>query len=179
MYVQPIGVDDRTERFRGLFEAHYGPLIAYARRRTVEAEVDDVVAETFSIAWRRLEAIPVHAELPWLYGVARRVLANQRRSAKRRHRLHARLYAEPALQPDRSSPDDSVRDALATLRPDDREILRLAAWEELSTNEIAVVLDCTPNAAALRLSRARRRLRVELTERRDRRTPTARKDRDA
>ena len=172
-------MDDRAERFRGLFEAHYGALIAYARRRAVAAEVDDVVGETFSIAWRRLEAIPAHAQLPWLYGVARRVLANQRRGAERRHRLRARLCAEPAHQPDRSSPDDSVRDALAMLRPDDQEILRLAAWEELSTNEIALVLDCTPNAAALRLSRARRRLRAELTERRDCRTPTARKDRDA
>ena len=133
------------------------------------ASADDVVAETLAIAWRRLDDIPTEHQLPWLYGVARRVLANQRRAKERRHGLVLRLAAQPApvLHHDE---DTEVLEALSTLRPGDQEILRLATWEQLTTPEIAAALGCTPNAAALRLSRARRRLRTALTERSTSRT---------
>ncbi|HET9444584.1 MAG TPA: sigma-70 family RNA polymerase sigma factor [Acidimicrobiales bacterium] len=164
-------MDDRTDRFARVFEAGYRPLLEYARRRTAGvAEADDVVAEVLAIAWRRLDDVPPGAELAWLYGVARRVLANERRGAARRRRLleraaRLRPVADPAdadadAEP---GPGGGVLAALGRLPAGDREILRLAAWEGLEPRDIAVVLGCSANAAALRLSRARRRLRRQLT----------------
>jgi RNA polymerase sigma-70 factor (ECF subfamily) len=155
------GVTDRVERFRALFDASYGPVRTYALRRT--AEPDDLVAEVLTIAWRRLEDIPVGAELPWLYGVARRTLGNHRRSLRRRERLSLRLAAQPPPAPPEAGSDERVIQALAALGEHDREVLRLAAWEQLGPADIALVLGCTPGAAASRLSRARRRLRDQLT----------------
>lgn len=151
---------DREPQFAALFEAHFDALLSYARRRTAQlTDAEDVVAETFTIAWRRLDDVPERAgaDLPWLYGVARRVLANQRRSATRRGRLVERLRSAltPALLPPRSD----VITALAMLPPADQEILRLAAWEELSHREIAVALGISANAATIRLHRARGRLK--------------------
>lgn len=155
-------VSDREERYRAIFDSCYQPLQAFARRRAPAADADDLVAEVLTTAWRRLDDIPPAHCLPWLYGVAHRTLANQRRSTARRWRLVQRIADSAPRAP--SAPGQSmVLDALDTLRPDDREILRLAAWEDLTTGEIAVALDCTPNAAALRLSRARARLREAMT----------------
>lgn len=155
---------DDVERFRGLFDNFYRPLCVYARRRANPADADDIVADTFAVAWRRLHDIPVGSELPWLYAVARRTLANRRRGAARYLRLQGRLSAEPAPVTADASPNDAVRAALGRLSAADQEVLRLAAWEELGAAEIAIVLGCTPNAAALRLSRARQRFRLLLTE---------------
>lgn len=162
--------------FGRLFDACYQPLVACARRRTSLAAADDVVAETLAIAWRRLDDVPADAELPWLYGNARRVVANQRRSDDRRLRLIERVANEwrmsgrSVLAADRAS---SVAVALSRLRLEDQEVLRLAAWEQLTSAEIAVALGCTPNAAALRLSRARAAVRRRLTEIESCRTPLA------
>lgn len=174
-------MDERTERFRRVFDACYQPLHAYARRRCVAADAEDLVAEVLAVAWRRLDDVPAEAPLPWLFGVARRCLANQRRGADRRLRLLRRLACEPVAVtwPTASGGDDAVLDTLARLRPDDREVLRLATWEQLAVAEIAVVLGCTPNAAAIRLSRARRRFREQLTQRAGSRTELGRKDADA
>lgn len=150
------------ERFRALFESAYRPLLAYARRRTNASDADDLVAEVLTTAWRRLDDVPADHALPWLYGVARRVLANQRRATDRRRALVTRLASQPAPVAAESE-DPAVLSALERLRPADQEVLRLAAWEHLDTAEIAVALGCSPNAAALRLSRARRRFRETLT----------------
>ena len=158
---------DREARFRRLFDAHYGSLHAFARRRIAPAEVDDLVADVLTTAWRRLDDVPEDAELPWLYGVARGTLANQRRSSERRLRLIDRLRTDlPSQAPDAPPATPApgpVLAALERLRPADRTILQLAAWEGLRPAELAVVLGCGPNAAALRLSRARKRFRAELT----------------
>src|SRR5690242_18532311 len=82
--------DDRGTRFDQLFAAHYGAVRAYVVRRSGAAPGDDVLSETFLVAWRRLDAVPEDG-LPWLLGVARRVLANQRRGAARRAALVERL----------------------------------------------------------------------------------------
>jgi RNA polymerase sigma-70 factor, ECF subfamily len=160
-------VTEQEERFRRVFDGCYQPLCAFARRRVSAGDADDLVAEVLTVAWRRLDDIPADAALPWLYGVARKVLANQHRSQGRRQRLVRRVADAGRAQPREFEPetsDDSpVMDALRRLRSDDREILRLAAWEQLGPSELAVVLGCTTNAAALRLSRARRRLREQLT----------------
>jgi RNA polymerase sigma factor (sigma-70 family) len=157
--------------------ARWSPMPAAGPTRP---RVDDVVAETFTVAWRRLDDIPADSPLPWLYGVARRVVANQRRSADRRRRLVTKLASdrnEPSPTGP-SAPNDVVVAALARLRSDDQEILRLAAWELLGASDIALVLGCTPNAAALRLSRARRRLCDEMTGTELGRTSTQRKATD-
>lgn len=168
-------VNDREQRLRAVFDAAYQPLQAFARRRASPGDADDLVAEVLSIAWRRLDDIPPGAALPWLYGVAHRTLANQRRSTDRRRRLAQKVADQrpaPASPPTDASP---VLDALARLRLEDQEILRLAAWEQLTAAEISVVLDCTPNAAALRLSRARGRLRDAMTRTEQSRTHHDRK----
>lgn len=174
-------MDARTERFGVVFDACYRPLHAYARRRAGDAVADDIVAEALAVAWRRLDEIPAGQELPWLYGVARRVIANQNRGEARRERLLVRLAGERSVRAEPAASDDPsrLRAALARLRPEDQEVLRLAAWEQLGAAEIALVLGCNTNAAALRLSRARRRLRDQLTGNRSVRTSKERKVTDA
>ena len=129
------------------------------------------------VAWRRLDEVPPdEAQLPWLYATARRCLANQRRGAARRLRLVRRL--ETTALPDGGlDPADTVsdaatradegamlREALGRLRPDDAELLRLATWEQFDNAQLAACLGISPNAATIRLHRARKRLAAELGE---------------
>jgi RNA polymerase sigma factor (sigma-70 family) len=153
-------------RFDAIFTRHQRPVLAYAMRRTSTlADAEDAAAETFAIAWRKLASVPVDDPLPWLYAVARRVLANQRRGHGRRERLAAFLKVEE----DVATPlrlgedlDGPAFRALASLSPSDQEVLRLHAWEELPNHQIAQVLGITPNAVAIRLHRARARLAAAL-----------------
>jgi RNA polymerase sigma-70 factor, ECF subfamily len=157
-------------RFDALFREHQRLVLAYAMRRTqTVADAEDVAAETFTIAWRKLAVIPSDEPLPWLYAVARRVLANQRRGLGRRERLAALLRVEDVATPLRAGEDldGPAFAALATLSPSDQELLRLVAWEELGNQQIAAVLGITPNAVAIRLHRARERFATAL----DRHTP--------
>jgi RNA polymerase sigma factor (sigma-70 family) len=153
--------DDRQAQFAALFNAHFDSLLAYTRRRTPQlADAEDAVAETYVVAWRRFAELPADTQEQrlWLFGVAYRVIANQRRAAGRRFQLTDRLKAA-LLSPSRPPAAlAAVTDVLATLGDGDQEILRLAAWEGLSHGEIGQVLGITPNAAAIRLHRARRRL---------------------
>ncbi len=153
------------EEFRAIFEAHYDAVRAYARRRCARPEdAEDVVSETFTVAWRRLRDVPPGSELPWLYGVARRVLANQRRSERRLAGLMQRLRGQPADVATPSPGNASyVVEAMAQLKAEDQEVLRLAAWEDLGAAEIARVLGCSANAASIRLHRARKRLAALVT----------------
>ncbi len=154
-----VAATDRQTRFESVYRAHVAAIGRYASRRTDAADAVDVVAETFAVAWRRIDEVPPDA-LPWLYGVARRVLANQRRGGIRRTALHTRL-CEAWVQPVSPPPAhlETLRTAIHSLTEADREILLLAGAEELSPREIAVVLDLRPEVARNRLSRARQRLR--------------------
>lgn len=152
-------MDDRPQRFEALAAAVGEPLQRYLRRRCAPDDVDDVLAEVLLVLWRRIDDVPAES-LPWAYGVARRVLANTRRSADRRLSLVSRLKQERPPEP--AVPDDRVGAALARLRQPDREVLRLWAWEGLEPRDLAVVLECSAGAAASRLSRARAALRAEL-----------------
>ncbi len=146
-------------RFESLFAAHQRDVLAYATRRSCTlADAEDAAAETFVIAWRKLASIP-HEALPWLYAVARRVLANQRRGNGRRERLAALIRVDDVPTPVRAGEDldRPLFVALASLPPADQEILRLVAWEDLGNRQIAEVLGITPNAVAIRLHRARAR----------------------
>jgi RNA polymerase sigma factor (sigma-70 family) len=163
-------------RFQAVYEAHYGAVFAYVRRRTTDhADAQDAVADVFTIAWRRLTEMPeADAALPWLYGVARRVLANQRRGNQRRGDLSARMRAQKTSSPDVESEvviaDERriVLAALSRLREVDQEILRLAVWEELPHRDIAALVGCAEASVAVRLHRARSRLgrEIEKEERR-------------
>jgi RNA polymerase sigma-70 factor (ECF subfamily) len=146
------------ERFRALFTRHYPAVYRYAGRRLGREEAADAAAEAFTVAWRKIAHLPPEPEtLPWLYGVARRVVANAERGRRRRERLLARAAGDTAEAAPPADPA-GVLAALSGLRPDDREVLRLAAWEGLDPREMGLVLGCSPNAAAIRLHRARRRL---------------------
>jgi RNA polymerase sigma-70 factor (ECF subfamily) len=122
-------------------------------------------------AWRRFDDAPAGHVLPWCYGIARRTLANARRGQRRHLELVRRLQSQPQepYEPDpgESGPDAELSQALESLSVDDREILRLWAWEQLEPREMATVLDISVNAATLRLSRARSRLADSLTRQDD------------
>jgi RNA polymerase sigma-70 factor (ECF subfamily) len=160
-------MERRCERWlEELYESYATPVHRYALRRVGRDAADEIVAETFVVAWRRFERVP-DEPLPWLYAVARRLVANHRRSDNRRHALLTRLG--DSASPGSDSPSDrGLRESLATLRDGDREALLLVAWEGLSTAELAVALGCTQVAARARLHRARTRLRAAMAENRDR-----------
>ena len=152
------------ERFRALFARHYPAVFRYAGRRLGREEAADAAAEAFTVAWRKIAHLPPEPEtLPWLYGVARRVVANAERGRRRRERLAARAAGDTVEAAPPADPA-GVLSALAGLRPEDGEVLRLAAWEGLDPREMGLVLGCSPNAAAIRLHRARRRLEEALTD---------------
>jgi RNA polymerase sigma-70 factor (ECF subfamily) len=144
------------ERFERIYEQHRDAVRAYVRRRAPEAVVDDVVADTFVVCLRRIDDVP-ESPLPWLYAVARKTLANERR--KRGRGLS--LPPEAAYEPE--PPGDPVlAAAFAQLSDADREVLRLVAWEGLPLREAAVVLGCSAVACRVRFFRAKARLRALL-----------------
>jgi RNA polymerase sigma-70 factor (ECF subfamily) len=158
-------VADRRLTFDSLWCAHADAVFGFARRRVDEQGARDALAETFTVAWRRLEEVPAEP-LPWLLGVCRKVLANQRRGDGRRRDLLARLAGlAPVAQPDaaeRSAEAAHVREAFRALGRRDRETLALVAWDGLSPAEAAVVCGCSAGTFTTRLHRARTRLAERL-----------------
>ena len=156
-----------------LFADHHRKLLAYAMRRGASSEeAQDVLGDTFLVVWRRIRDIPGDGsmELPWLYGVAARVLLNHRRSRRRSTALVARMrWAAAIAKPGEEVDGTDFREvvtAMKRLRPSEQEVLRLSAWEELTAREVAATLGCTENAAMIRLYRARQRLRREIAKER-------------
>jgi RNA polymerase sigma factor (sigma-70 family) len=149
-------------RFEELYVRCWAVVRRYVARRAAPGDVDDVVSETFLVAWRRLDAVPAD-EIPWLLGVARKVLATHRRTADRRLRLAERLAAEPALDaagPEPSGyPPEQIHAALALLPEPDREVLMLVYWDDLPPTRAARVVGSSAVATRVRLHRARARLR--------------------
>jgi RNA polymerase sigma-70 factor, ECF subfamily len=156
--------DDDAARFKRMYQLHVDRVYRYALRRS-PADAEEVVSETFLVAWRRMGDVPADA-LPWLLGIARRILANRRRGDRRRTELTAKLAARPPLTP----PDpgevlgqrSAVMAALKRLPERDRELLLLLVWDELDHAAIGHVLGCSTANVAVRLHRARRRLAREL-----------------
>lgn len=167
-----MGFSDRGDEqrwFAALFEAHHPAVVRYAGRRLSPDAAGDVAAEVFLVAWRRRDEVPDNA-VPWLFGVARRVIANQRRGAVRHDRLAERVasasvpstHAGADVVVEQAADVSTFAAAFARLSDDDRDVLGLVAWEHLTIGEIAHVLGCSVPAATMRLHRARRRLRAAL-----------------
>ena len=156
-------MEERQSAFEALFRAHHAAVYRYVVRRVEQTAVQDVVADTFLVAWRRHDEI-VGDPLPWLLGVARRVSANHLRARARRAALDERLTAHSALPPASgiATQDGALRRALTSLGEADCEALLLVAWDELSNHDAAKVVGCSTTAFAVRLHRARRRLRQAL-----------------
>jgi len=158
---------DEDDRFEALWREHAGAVMRYARRRVTDSEVDEVVAETFLVAWRRLDDVRrASFALPWLLGVARGVALNLRRGSRRRDALQVRLQDPTTRRSGRLAAEhlDRVSVALAGLREADREVLSLSAWDGLTYEQAAEALGCSRRAFGVRLHRARRRLRSALTD---------------
>jgi RNA polymerase sigma factor (sigma-70 family) len=158
---------DRRARFEALFAAHYWSVRGYVLRRVRSSAAEDVLGETFLVAWRRLERVPDDA-LPWLLGVARRVIANQRRGELRQGELVSRLRAvapgsDAAWEPP-CAVDGELALALQSLSEREREALLLVAWDGLKPARAARAAGCTGRAFRARLHRARRRLAAQLAE---------------
>jgi RNA polymerase sigma factor (sigma-70 family) len=165
---QNAAQDVYRDRFERCFRDHYAQVLAFSMRRVSGREIaEDVAADSFAVAWRRRDRIPDPA-LPWLYAIAARVIANQYRSARRRHALDRRLAHETGPLAPESDPADSLsrRDtfsaAFARLDEPEREVLRLIAWDGLATRDAARVFGCSPGAFRVRLHRARRKLAKQL-----------------
>jgi RNA polymerase sigma-70 factor (ECF subfamily) len=153
-------VSDGQEQFEQVFHGCYDAVYRYAVRRVAPEAVQDVVADTFLVAWRRhteLDGEP----LPWLFGIARRVAANQRRGSARRDALQEHLRANHSVSSERSDVsghDLRLAAALGALEERDREALMLVAWEELDHRDAAKAMGCSTGAFTVRLHRARRKL---------------------
>jgi RNA polymerase sigma-70 factor (ECF subfamily) len=160
--------DERDEqRFREIYDRTYDRVWAFVLRRVPDEDAaGDVVSDTFLAVWRRIRDVPLNTRSAdaWVFGTARRMLANSWRGTRRRVRLFDRIRQRPVdVFLDLTGSDESdqrVLAALDALRPKDREILALAFWEELDNEQIARVLGCTKNAASVRLTRARQAWRT-------------------
>jgi RNA polymerase sigma-70 factor, ECF subfamily len=164
--------DRSTSRpaFERCFRAHYADVLAFAMRRVAGRQAaEDVAAETFVVAWRRRELIPEVA-LPWLYGIALRLIANQRRSARRQGDLEQRLEGQAALAGPAGDLVDALHrrttfaDAFRRLNGRERQVLSLIAWDGLAPREAAAALGCPHPAFRVRFHRARRKLEKHLED---------------
>ncbi|MGH7868410.1 MAG: RNA polymerase sigma factor [Candidatus Dormibacteraceae bacterium] len=156
------------DRFRSIFESRYPAIWSYVHRRVGSAtDVADVTAQVFHVAWRRQSHLPEPPDdLPWLYGVARKLVYRHWRGSRRRQQLEARLAYEASVSESGSAhPNPEVlllQSALTRLHSTDQEVLKLIHWEQLSHAEAGAVLGCSANAVGIRLLRARNRLRLQM-----------------
>jgi RNA polymerase sigma-70 factor (ECF subfamily) len=140
------------QRFEQIYAQHHEAVRAYVRRRAPEAVVDDVVSDTFVVCLRKIDRVPAEP-LPWLYAVARRTLANERRRRARIAPRHEEVVGEPG-----PVGDGALAAAFNALSERDREVLRLVAWEGLSLADAGTVLGCSAVACRVRFHRAKTRL---------------------
>lgn len=150
-----------SERFSRVWEADAPRVLLYARRHVGFDDAQDVVADTFTAAWRRWDDVPDPA-LPWLIGTARNCIKNIRRAGRRRDALTDRINLLEAV-----AADDPVESAtrrhealmqLAALSEQQREALLLISWDGLSIDQAATVLGLRPGTFRVRLHRAREAL---------------------
>ncbi|MFJ4109600.1 RNA polymerase sigma factor [Oerskovia enterophila] len=150
--------------FAGMYRETYPHVLAYLRRR-VDDDAEDLASEVYAVAWRSWGRVPAEEMRPWLFGVARNILANGHRARDRRRRLELRVSGERGPVADDGALADmsiDLRRAWALLDDTDREVLSLVSWDGLTSAEAARVLGCSRAAFSMRLTRARRRLRRSL-----------------
>ncbi|MEV4415367.1 sigma-70 family RNA polymerase sigma factor [Catellatospora sp. NPDC049609] len=150
--------------FTAVYQLHHPDVVRYGLRRLADPDAaGELAQEVFVVAWRRREEVP-EPSLPWLYGVARRLLANHRRAGRSRPAPLPLLDTDPLPVPGADAVIGllDLRAALAGLTEPDQEVLRLVGWEGLSLAELATALGCSRGTAAVRLYRARRRLTAAL-----------------
>jgi RNA polymerase sigma-70 factor (ECF subfamily) len=148
------------DRFEQIYTDEAAGILRYARYRVGADMAEDIVAETFSIAWQKLEQVP-EPPRPWLLATARRVSANHLRARRKQIANEAALAEFDAVNASGTENIERRRDLIAALKvlpPVDREAVLLVTWYGLSNGEAAQVLDCSTTAFAVRLHRARRRL---------------------
>ena len=155
------------ELFSAVYAAHYGRVLAFCLRRAAADAARDAAAETFLVAWRRLDDLPAEP-LPYLLKTAGFVLRDQTRSGRRQERVVARLSGSPlSATPDHGeavAASVDVQRVLQLLSPSDRELLMLSAWDDLDAAAIGAVVGCSTTTARVRLHRARRRFAHHLHE---------------
>jgi RNA polymerase sigma-70 factor (ECF subfamily) len=159
------------ERFRALYGRYHPAIIAYFVRRIGSQDAADASDEVFAVAWRRFAKVPDGDEaLRWLYGVARNVLANRQRGKRRSNRLLARLGA--LRQPDLLGPEPQVLrnlesqqviEVLASMRPNDQELVLLSYWEGLTHAEIGQMLGYSKSAVDARMHRVLQQMRKAMS----------------
>ena len=165
-------MSDGDAQFTKFYSGTHEAVGRYCLRRLPPDDAREALTETFLVAWRRRDDLPEGQDaILWLYGIARNVVRNRSRSTRRSGRVVNRLRSEPtspapgpAEQIIRNEEDRELLHAMSTLSSPDREILKLRAYEELDYLQIALVLDCSVDAARKRLSRALKRLRARLGE---------------
>jgi RNA polymerase sigma factor (sigma-70 family) len=157
--------------FDEVFAADFASLHGFIARRVGRSTADDLTAETFAIAFRRWEDVdPSRPVRPWLFGIASNLLCHHWRKERRMLRAYARTGLDPLLAEEGASLDrldaQNLRPvlaaALAELRHEEREVLLLRAWAQLSDTEIAESLSLPVGTVKSRLSRAREHLRNRL-----------------
>ena len=157
----------RVERFRRLHAETYPDLLRFVERRVWHGDSEDIVSTVFLTAWRRFDDLPDDAR-PWLFGVARKTMANRNRGLLRRQALDVRLMSEPRGERTDDTMGVAARidleSAWRSLRPADREVLALIAFDGLTAEQAATVLGCRRSTFAMRLGRARQRLQSALAD---------------
>jgi RNA polymerase sigma-70 factor (ECF subfamily) len=165
-----------ADAYSVFFKRHVTPITRYAVRRCANPDdVADLVGECFLVALQAAHRYVPETDtaLPWLFGISRRLLAKQRRKYAGNRRIEVKASnAFPHFTPaeddevaaaiDASRQAPALEEALARLTRSERDVLEIVAYDGLSPSEAAVALDITPNAARLRLSRARRAVRAHL-----------------
>jgi RNA polymerase sigma-70 factor (ECF subfamily) len=156
--------------FNELYRDNRLSILNYFLRRTNDREqAADCLAQTFLIAWRRIDDIPAGIEdRLWLYGVARRINSETKRSKFREERLLQRVVSAMSPRPETTNTSDSeaqLHEALAKLSHEDREIVLLNVWDQLNPIDIAAVLDMNVNTVKTRLHRSRSKLKAALLSR--------------
>ena len=161
------------EAFAELYDRHAAPIHRYAARRLGDGAADDVVAETFLVAFgaRHRYDLARSDARPWLYGIAANVIGKHRRTEVRMWRALARTGTDPAAEShadrvaNRVSAVTVQRElaaAMAGLSAGERDVLLLIAWADLSYDEVAAALDIPIGTVRSRLNRARRKTREAL-----------------
>lgn len=160
MTISSLSEAERRSVFEALFEEHYAAVQRAAARRVPVSLIDDVVAATFLVVWRRVDDLP-DSIVPWLHGVVRRVAANERRSTARQAQLAERIGQHTEASSSWTQPSEQegpVMRAFGDLSSRDQEVLALVTWDGLTAEEAAQALGVRPGTLRVRLHRALRRL---------------------